>query len=129
MNWFAGFRIAKAAEREGGTAVEQGRIAPGTAYELSKVDDPSEQAALAREAAAGRLRRDEIQDRTRTPRKGRGANPKKLAKDRVFRSPMGRVTVQLRRAAGAGAMLELLRDAARALEAELARQGGDVQAA
>jgi ParB family chromosome partitioning protein len=112
-------------------AVEAGRIAPGTAYELSKVDDPSQQAALAREAAAGRLRRDDIQDRTRTraPRKGKGSNPKKPAKDRVFRSPLGRVTVALKKAAGAGAMLELLRDAARTLEAELAGQGGDAQAA
>jgi ParB family transcriptional regulator, chromosome partitioning protein len=112
-------------------AVEQGRIAPGTAYELSKVANPDEQATLAREAAAGRLKRDEVQERTRTrtPRKGRGSNPKKPAKDRVFRSPLGRVTVQLRRAAGAGTMLELLRDAARALEAELAGQGGDAQAA
>ena len=110
-------------------AVEAGRIAPGTAYELSKVDDPTEQAALAREAAAGRLRRDEIQERTRTPRKGRGSHPKKPAKDRVFRSAIGRVTVELRKAAGAEAMLELLREAARTLEAELAGQGGDAQAA
>jgi ParB family chromosome partitioning protein len=112
-------------------AVEAGWIAPGTAYELSKVDDPSEQAALAREAAAGLLRRDEIQGRTRsrTPRKGRGSSPKKPAKERMFRSPMGRVTVALKKATGAGAMLELLRDAARTLEAELAGQGGDAQAA
>ena len=114
-------------------AVEAGRIAPGTAYELSKVDDPGEQAALAREAAAGRLRRDEIQERTRTrtrtPGKGRGANPKKPAKDRVFRGATGRVTVELKKAAGVGAMLELLREAARTLEAELAGHGGDVQAA
>jgi ParB family transcriptional regulator, chromosome partitioning protein len=112
-------------------AVEAGRIAPATAYELSKVDDPGEQAALAREAAAGRLRRDEIQERTRTrtPRKGKGASPKKPAKDRVFRGATGRVTVELRKAAGAEAMLELLREAARTLEAELAGQGGDAQAA
>ena len=114
-------------------AVEAGRIAPGTAYELSKVDDPDEQAALAREAAAGRLRRDEIQERTRTrtrtPGKGRGADPKKPAKDRVFRGATGRVTVELKKAAGAEAMLELLREATRTVEAELAGQGGDAQAA
>jgi ParB family chromosome partitioning protein len=112
-------------------AVEEGRIAPGTAYELSKIDDPSEQAALAREAAAGRLRRDEIRGRTRsrTPRKGRGSTPKKTAKKREFRSPMGRVTVALKKAAGAGAMLELLREVVRQLETELAGQGSDAQAA
>jgi len=49
--------------------VEAGAIAPNTAYELSKVTDPGEQAELAREAVGGRLRRDEIQSRTRTPRK------------------------------------------------------------
>jgi ParB family chromosome partitioning protein len=107
-------------------AVEAGRIAPGTAYELSKVDDPTEQAALAREAAAGRLKRDEIQERTRSPRKGkgRGAKRKKPAKDRVFRSPMGRVTVELKKAAGAEAMLALLRETVRTLEAELADARG-----
>jgi ParB family transcriptional regulator, chromosome partitioning protein len=114
-------------------AVEAGRIAPGTAYELSKVDDPTEQATLAREAAAGRLKRDEIQERTRSPRKGKGRaakpKPNKPAKDRVFRSPMGRVTVELKKAAGAEAMLALLRETVRTIEAELAGQEGDAQAA
>ena len=101
-------------------AVEAGRIAPGTAYELSKVDDPTEQAALAREAAAGRLKRDEIQERTRSPRKGSGSKPKKPAKDRVFRRPTGRVTVELKKAAGVEAMLALLRETVRTIEIELA---------
>jgi hypothetical protein len=60
--------------------------------------------------------------------KGRGvAKSKKPTKDRVFRSPMGRVTVELRTAAGAEAMLELLRGTVRALEGELA--AGDQAAA
>ncbi len=54
--------------------VESGAIAPNTAYELSKVTDPGEQAELAREAAQGRLKRDDIKERTRTPRKGGGAS-------------------------------------------------------
>jgi ParB family chromosome partitioning protein len=65
--------------------VEAGRIAPRTAYELSKVEDPAEQAALAQEAAAGRLKRDELAERTRRPRGGRGGRPRpwSFATDRV----------------------------------------------
>jgi ParB family chromosome partitioning protein len=57
-------------------AVEAGRIAPRTAYELTKIDDPGEQAEAAREAAAGRLKRDELAERTRKPRAGRGGRPR-----------------------------------------------------
>ena len=39
------------------------------------------------------------------------------------------MTVELKKAAGPEAMLELLREATRTLEAELAGQGGDAQAA
>ena len=53
-------------------AVEAGQIAPRTAYELTKINDPTEQAEAAREAAAGRLKRDELAERTRKPREGRG---------------------------------------------------------
>jgi ParB family chromosome partitioning protein len=38
-------------------AVDSGEIAAGTAYQLTKVEDPAEQAELAREAASGHLRR------------------------------------------------------------------------
>src|SRR5262249_1294619 len=57
-------------------AVEAGRIAPRTAYELSKIDDAAEQAEAAREAAAGRLKRDDLAERTRRPREGRGGRPR-----------------------------------------------------
>jgi ParB family transcriptional regulator, chromosome partitioning protein len=57
-------------------AVEAGQIAPRTAYELTKLDDPAEQAEAAREAAAGRLKRDELAERTRKPREGRGGRPR-----------------------------------------------------
>ena len=42
------------------------------ATELSKAEDPAEQAELAKEAATGRLKRDELKERTSTPRKSRG---------------------------------------------------------
>ena len=66
-------------------AVEAGQIAPRTAYELTKIDDPAEQAEAAREAAAGRLKRDELAERTRKPREGRRDRPRawSFATDRV----------------------------------------------
>ena len=56
-------------------AVEAGQIAPRTAYELTKIDDPAEQADAAREAAAGRLKHNGLAERTRKPREGRGSRP------------------------------------------------------
>lgn len=53
--------------------VEAGDIAANTAYELSKVEDPAEQAELAVEASAGRLKRDQIAERTRSAKKTRTA--------------------------------------------------------
>lgn len=38
--------------------LEAGRIAASTAYELAKIDDPARQAAMARDAAEGRLTRE-----------------------------------------------------------------------
>lgn len=59
-------------------SVDAGVIGPDVAYQLSKVEDASEQADLAGRAVAGSIRRDEIQVRTRTPaqpRRGRGGRP------------------------------------------------------
>lgn len=72
--------------------VEAGKIAPNTAYELSKVDNPGAQATLAREAAVGRLRRDELKELAGESKKGRGAS--KPPRPKVFRTPSGRVTVE-----------------------------------
>jgi ParB family chromosome partitioning protein len=81
-------------------SVESGRIAPNTAYELTKVEDPAEQATLARQAADGRLKRDELQERTRAPRPGRGRGGKSKAgkTSATIRTPEGyKVTVEHRR--------------------------------
>jgi ParB family chromosome partitioning protein len=56
-------------------SVDAGAIGPDVAYHLSKVEDVDEQAELAGRAVAGSIRRDELQDRTRSsaaPRQGRG---------------------------------------------------------
>ena len=42
--------------------VEQGVLAPAAGYELSKLDNPQEQAALAEQAVAGGLRRDDLRE-------------------------------------------------------------------
>ena len=53
--------------------VDAGTIGPDVAYQLSKVGDAREQAELAGRALAGSIRRDDIQERTRTapPRQGK----------------------------------------------------------
>jgi ParB family transcriptional regulator, chromosome partitioning protein len=43
--------------------VEQGVLAPSTAYQISKIQGPEEQVAVAAQAVAGRLRRDEVEEK------------------------------------------------------------------
>lgn len=110
--------------------VEAGSIAPNTAYELSKVADPAEQADLARQASEGRLRRDEIKGRTKAsaPAKGGGAGKgkAKLPTVRLIRLDGGfKLTVENRRAFDDRALLTALREAAAKVEAE----SGDDQVA
>jgi ParB family transcriptional regulator, chromosome partitioning protein len=109
-------------------AVDQGKIAPNTAYELTKVSDPGEQAALAQDAADGQLKRDEIQKLTRARRKGRGGNSKRKAKRltaRVVRTSAGRVTVELKRGDGLEAILAETEEAVAQLRAELREARGE----
>jgi ParB family chromosome partitioning protein len=109
-------------------AVDSGEIAPGTAYQLTKVADPTEQAELAREAAAGRLKRDEIEDRTRRAQtKGRGAvkakgkgKPGRLPAEIKHRGSSGsRVVVQTTAKLTLAAVVADLREFAARLEAEM----------
>jgi ParB family chromosome partitioning protein len=109
-------------------AVDQGTIAPNTAYELTKVSDPGEQAALARDAAEGHLKRDEIQKLTRSPRKGRGDTAKAKTKkmtSRVVRTAAGRVTVELKKGEGLEAILAAAEEAIGQLRAELRERRGE----
>ncbi|MBV8607738.1 MAG: ParB/RepB/Spo0J family partition protein, partial [Singulisphaera sp.] len=109
-------------------AVEAGQIAPGTAYELSKVEDPTEQADLAKEAAAGRLKRDELKERTSTPRKSRGVGKARKITSRVFRTSAGpRITVELKRGLDGPTALAAVEEVARQLRDELG--AGDQAAA
>jgi ParB family transcriptional regulator, chromosome partitioning protein len=109
--------------------VEAGKLAPSVAYEVSRLEGPDQQREVAARVVEEGLSRAEATEVVRRAAggpgkaKGRGvAKSKKPTKDRVFRSSMGRVTIELRKAAGAEAMLELLREALRALEVELAAE-------
>ena len=53
-------------------SVECGELAPNAAYQLSKITDPAEQQQLARASIDGRLKRDDLDERTRTPRPAAG---------------------------------------------------------
>ena len=56
-------------------SVECGELAPNAAYQLSKIADPAEQQQLARASIEGRLKRDDLNERTRTPRPAAGGKP------------------------------------------------------
>jgi ParB-like chromosome segregation protein Spo0J len=108
--------------------VTAGELAPSVAYEVSRLESPDQQREVAARVVEEGLSRAEATEVVRRAAgrpgkaKGRGVAKSKKPKDRVFRSSMGRVTIELRKAAGAKAMLELLREALRALEVELAAE-------
>lgn len=59
------------------TSVDAGDIAPQTAYEISKIEDPATQAEAASKAAQGQLRRDDMRSLvTKSPRTSRAGAPK-----------------------------------------------------
>jgi ParB family chromosome partitioning protein len=104
-------------------SVDEGRIAANAAWQLTKVEDPAERAALAKEAEAGRLKRDDLQQATRATRKasskGRGAKarPRKVTR-RTLRTSAGcKITVEHRRGVDDAMILGALRDAADQIEA------------
>jgi ParB family chromosome partitioning protein len=103
-------------------SVDAGRIGPDVARVLGEVDDPAERETLAREAEAGRLRRDDIRERVATARKattsqGRGASKAGPPKPKVFRTPGAKVTVELKRSGDASAIRAALADALGQLDA------------
>jgi ParB family chromosome partitioning protein len=78
-------------------SVDAGEIGPDAAYQLSKVGDPGELAELARAAARGGMKRDEVKAKVGTPRKGRGAKPRKVTA-RTLRTSAGvKVTLEYRK--------------------------------
>ncbi|HMB03274.1 MAG TPA: ParB/RepB/Spo0J family partition protein [Isosphaeraceae bacterium] len=109
-------------------SVDAGEIGPDAAYQLTKVADSGEQAELAKEAAAGLLKRDELKERTRTRRKGRGPGKPRKQIERVFKTTAGpKITVEHRRGLDMPTALAALREAVHTLETELG--AGDQAAA
>jgi ParB family chromosome partitioning protein len=105
--------------------VEQGALAPATAYEVSKAE-PSAQEELAREVVAGKLTREEAVEAVRRSagRKGRGPAKGRKATSRVFRTAAGpRVTIEHRKGLDAEAMAAALREVLGQLEATLGAEG------
>ena len=85
-------------------SVEVGNLAPSAAYELSKVNDPEDQARLAAQVVADGLSRAETAEVVRRASgrtitgKGKGAGKGRKAKPHVFRTKAGtRVTVESRK--------------------------------
>ena len=103
-------------------AVDASEIGPTEAYQLSRVDDPQEQVRMAHEAKAGRLRRDEIEQRIRATRKGRGGIRGKAKKvtTRTFKTAGGpRVTVEFKKGLDGRSLVAALREALAQAEREL----------
>lgn len=81
-------------------SVAAGAIAPTTAFELSKLEDPTEQEAIAARVVSEGLSRTEAAEAVRRAEgrpKGRGAKPKSKARkvtSRTIRTAAGRVTVE-----------------------------------
>jgi ParB family chromosome partitioning protein len=113
-------------------SVEAGSIAPRTAYELTKIEDPAEQAEAAREAAAGLLKRDEAARLASKPTRSNGnktskARPRKVT-DRTFRGSTGyKVTVEFRRGIEPAGLVATLREFLERVEDEI--RSADDQAA
>jgi ParB family chromosome partitioning protein len=115
-------------------SVDQGRIAPNTAYEISKIDDPQAQAELAHEAAEGRLRRDEVKARGGISGKGKGRGAARgtiarAAMSKVVRTSSARITIELKKGTGPHAFLAAAEEAVRRLRAEIDDRRDDVEAA
>jgi ParB family chromosome partitioning protein len=105
--------------------VEQGTLPPATAYEISKVEDPTEQAELAARVVDEGMSRAEtvaaVRQATGKPArsKGRGAGKARRITSRVFRTAMGKATVELRKGSGNEVIRDVLEEALRAIKAEL----------
>lgn len=85
-------------------SVETGRLAPTTAYELSKVDDPEQQRAIADRITTDGLTRAEASQVIRTttgkPAGGKGKSKGRgvpRITSRILRTTVGKVTVELKR--------------------------------
>jgi ParB family transcriptional regulator, chromosome partitioning protein len=107
--------------------VEQGELAPSTAYEITKVEDPAARAELAGRVVAEGLTRAEAVEAVKASRapargKGRGANKTKARKvtaQTIRTANAHKVIVECRRGLDDGSVLAALREATAQIEARL----------
>jgi ParB family chromosome partitioning protein len=108
--------------------VEQGALPASTAYEVAKLGDLEAAAELAGRAVAEGLTRADVVAEVRkvtgrsaggkNKSKGRAAKPRKVT-SRVFRSPAGKVSAELRKGEGLAAIADLLSEALRQVREEM----------
>jgi ParB family chromosome partitioning protein len=117
--------------------VESGQLAPSVAYEVSKLEDPDDQAEVAARVVAEGLSRAETVEAVKRaasrPRaggsKGRGGRPK-LPTERSVKTTGGvKVIAQARKGLDLSAWLEALEEAALQVRAKLETETGDGQVA
>jgi ParB family chromosome partitioning protein len=113
--------------------VEQGSLAPATAYEISKVEDEAVQEQLARRVVEQGLSRDETIEEIRAaartqskPGKGRGARAKKKPVTvRTFRAAGCKVTIENRKGVDPHVAVAALRETLAQLEYELQSESSE----
>jgi ParB family chromosome partitioning protein len=107
-------------------SVDDGRLAPSIAYEISKVDDPAEQEDLAAEVVSARLNRAETAEVVRR-RKLEGHGPRRPGKaklrkvtTRTYRTSNGsRVTVEHRKGTDPATILDALKEVITQIETSM----------
>lgn len=108
--------------------VEEGVLAPATAYEISKVADSAHQQALAELVVEGGLTRSETAKAVKASAKGKGRGAKTKARklaSRVFRAAAGyRVTVECGRGVEAHAIAAALAEALATIQDEIDQTEG-----
>jgi ParB family transcriptional regulator, chromosome partitioning protein len=108
--------------------VEDGALAPATAYEIAKLEDPDTIRAVAEEVVSSGLTRAETVQRVRkvgsTKSKGRGGSKSRPTRPRTFRTANGiKITLEPpRKPLPPGALLDAAREVVRLLEAEMEGQ-------
>lgn len=104
--------------------VERGELAPSVAYEVSKLEDPGEQADMVAQAVAGGLSRAEVAERVRraaSAKKGGRLKAKPRRTIATIRTPSGtRITLENRRGLDDAAIRTALAEALEAARPELA---------
>ncbi len=105
--------------------VEQGTLAPATAYELSKIGDAEAQAMVAAQVVEGRLTRAEAARLARRAGAGRGKprRPRKVTTRTIRTSTGAKVTVDCRRGLDGASIIAALEEAAAVVRREV--EGAD----